>query len=32
MSTYLTLVNELLRRLNETTLDTAGDGFATARN
>lgn len=32
MSTYLTLVNELLRRLNETTLDTAGDGFTTVRN
>lgn len=32
MATYVALVNELLRRLNETTLDTAGDGFDTARN
>jgi hypothetical protein len=32
MATYVSLVNELLRRLNEVTLDTAGDGFDTARN
>ena len=32
MATYIALVNELLRRLNETTLDTAGDGFSDARN
>ena len=32
MATYITLVNQLLRRLNEVTLDTAGDGFATVRN
>lgn len=32
MTTYVTLVNELLRRLNEVTLDTAGDGFGSARN
>ena len=32
MATYITLVNELLRRLNEVTLDTAGDGFDTVRN
>ena len=32
MATYVTLVNELLRRLNEVTLDTAGDGFDTVRN
>ena len=32
MATYVTLVNELLRRLNEVTLDTAGDGFGTVRN
>ena len=32
MATYIALVNELLRRLNETTLDTAGDGFGDARN
>lgn len=33
MATYVSLVNELLRRLNETTLDeTIGDGFTTARN
>jgi hypothetical protein len=32
MATYLALVNELLRRINETTLDTAGDGFGDARN
>jgi len=32
MATYVTLVNELLTRLNEVTLDTAGDGFGTVRN
>jgi len=32
MATYVALVNELLRRINETTLDTAGDGFGDARN
>ena len=31
-TTYITLVNDLLRRLNEVTLDTAGDGFSTAKN
>jgi len=32
MATYITLVNQLLRRLNEVTLDTEGDGFDTVRN
>lgn len=32
MANYVTLVNELLRRLNETTLDIGGDGFNDARN
>lgn len=32
MATYITLVNQLLRRLNEVTLDTAGEGFVTVRN
>jgi len=32
MATYVELVNELLRRMNETTLDTGGDGFTDARN
>jgi len=32
MATYVTLVNELLRRLNEVTLDTSGDGFDSVRN
>ena len=32
MATYVSLVNELLRRLNEVTLDTGGDGFDTVRN
>ena len=32
MATYITLVNQLLVRLNEVTLDTAGDGFTTVRN
>jgi hypothetical protein len=31
-TTYITLVNDTLRRLNEVTLDTAGDGFDTVRN
>jgi hypothetical protein len=31
MSTYVTLVNQLLRRLNEVALDTAGDGFGTVK-
>ena len=32
MATYVSLVNELLRRMNEVTLDIAGDGFDTVRN
>ena len=32
MATYVTLVNEVLTRLNDVTLDTTGDGFSTARN
>ena len=32
MATYVTLINQLLVRLNEVTLDTAGDGFDTVRN
>lgn len=32
MTTYLSLVNELLRRLNEVPLDLAGDGFDSVRN
>ena len=33
MSTpYITLVNDLLRRMNEVTLDVNGDGFGTAKN
>lgn len=32
MATFVALTNELLRRLNEVTLDTAGDGFDTVRN
>ena len=32
MATYISLVNELLRRLNEVTLDIAGDGFDSVRN
>jgi len=32
MATYITLVNQLLRRLNEVTLDITGDGFDTVRN
>ena len=31
MSNYVTLVNKLLLRLNEVTLDTGGDGFDTVR-
>lgn len=31
MSTFVTLTNLVLTRLNEVTLDTAGDGFTTAR-
>ena len=32
MATYVTLVNELLIRLNEVTLATTGEGFASVRN
>jgi len=32
MATYVSLVNELLRRLNEVQLDNAGDGFGSVRN
>jgi hypothetical protein len=32
MSTYIELTNELLRRLNEVTLEVSGDGFDTVRN
>ena len=32
MATYVTLVNEVLRRMNEVQLDIAGDGFGDARN
>ena len=32
MATFVALTNELLCRLNEVTLDTAGDGFDTVRN
>lgn len=32
MTTYVSLTNELLRRLNEVPLDIAGDGFDTVRN
>jgi hypothetical protein len=31
-ATYISLVNELLRRLNEVQLDTGGQGFDTVRN
>ena len=31
-TTYITLVNDTLKRLNAVTLDTAGDGFDTVRN
>jgi hypothetical protein len=32
MATYVSLTNEVLRRLNEVQVDTAGDGFDTLRN
>jgi len=32
MATYVSLVNELLTRLNEVPLDTGGNGFSTVRN
>lgn len=32
MTTYVALVNELLRRMNEVPLDVAGEGFDTVRN
>ena len=32
MATYVSLANEVLRRLNEVQIDTAGDGFDTLRN
>lgn len=32
MATYVSLVNELLRRLNEVPVDIAGDGFDSVRN
>ena len=31
-TTYITLVNDLLRRMNEVTLTVSGDGFSTAKN
>jgi len=31
-TTYLTLANDLLRRLNEVTFSTSGEGFDTAKN
>ena len=31
-TTYITLVNDLLRRMNEVTLAVTGDGFSTAKN
>lgn len=31
MSTYVTLVNQLLRRLNEVALNSSGDGFTTVK-
>tara|TARA_X000001388_G_C2224819_1_gene120715 strand:- start:963 stop:1694 length:732 start_codon:yes stop_codon:yes gene_type:complete len=31
-TTYITLCNDLLRRLNEVTFTTSGDGFDTAKN
>jgi len=31
-TTYITLVNDLLRRMNEVPLPTSGDGFDTAKN
>ena len=32
MATYVSLVNEVLRRINEVQLDIAGDGFGNVRN
>lgn len=32
MATYVSLVNEVLRRMNEVQLDTGGDGFNDTRN
>lgn len=32
MTTYVTLVNQLLTRLNEVPLDTGGNGFSSVRN
>ena len=32
MATYVSLVNELLRRVNEVPMDTSGDNFGTVRN
>jgi hypothetical protein len=32
MATYVTLVNEVLRRMNEVQLDTGGNGFSDVRN
>ena len=32
MTTYITLVNQLLRRINETELAVTGEGFADVRN
>ena len=32
MATYVSLANEVLRRLNEVQIDAAGDGFDTVRN
>lgn len=32
MATYVSLVNEVLRRMNEVQLDIAGDGFGDTRN
>ena len=31
-TTYITLCNDLLRRMNEVTFDTSGDGFGSAKN
>mgnify|MGYP003115463568 CR=1 FL=1 len=31
-TTYITLCNDLLRRMNEVTLTVSGDGFSTAKN
>ena len=32
MATYVNLVNQALRRVNEVELDIGGDGFSDARN